>query len=237
MVCANADDAASSNSSAPTTLASAAPASSGASDTSAGEGATTIPPFDWGGAVMASEAYTSNGSGVSGANRDDFISTLGFNAFVHEHSRRVIFDANYAFAADFYARGTNATQISNNLQAVGTIEAIPDYLNINAKAFAAPIVTSNLGIVTAGNRVVPNGFQNSFGYYVEPDLKFRLGTFATSETTATYGSEFFSKPAGSAPIAIIPGLKVLRTAIRGPRPKHFPVAKILIASIGLRWRL
>ncbi len=190
----------------PSTVAGDASTATNASDSTGTGSVAAVPSFDWGGSVSASEAYTSNASGISGADRSDFISTLGFSAFVHEHSRRVVFDANYSFGADFYARGTNATQITNNLEAVGAIAAIPDYLNINARAFAAPIVTSNLGVVTAGNRVVPNGFKNSYGYYVEPDLKFRLGHFATSETTATYGSEYFTNPAGTVAITPIPGL-------------------------------
>ena len=166
---------------------------------------STVPPFDWGGAANVSEAYTSNATGVSGANSSDYISTLGLSLFLHERSRRVTLDANYAFAADFYASGTVPTQITNNLAAVASVEAIPDYLVINAKAFAAPVVTSNLGIVTADSRVVPNGYHNSYGYYVEPDLRFRLGHFALSETTATIGGTYYSNPAGTTPI-IIPGL-------------------------------
>jgi uncharacterized protein (PEP-CTERM system associated) len=169
--------------------------------------ASTIPPFDWGGTVMVSEAYVSNAGGVSGGSRSDYVSTLGFDAFIHERTARVALDATDAFMADFYAQGTVPTQISNNGLIIGSVAAIPDYLDINARAFASPVVTSGLGFQTAGNRIVPNGFHNSFGYYVEPDLKFRLGDFASSETTATYGSTFFSNPTGTlaVPIPGVPG--------------------------------
>jgi len=172
-----------------------------------GEGATAIPPaLDFGAIVGASESYVSNGAGIAGGSKSDFVSTLTFSAFLHDRSRLLSLDANYSFGADFYARGTNATQIYNNLTLVGVLQAIPDYLTINAKAFASPTVTSNIGIATAGNRVVANGYTNSYGFTVEPDLKFRLGTFASSETIGVYGSTFFSRPAGTTPIPPIPGL-------------------------------
>jgi len=172
-----------------------------------GEEATgTPPPFDFGAAVGASESYVSNGAGIAGGSKSDFVTTLNFNAFIHDRSRLLSLDANYSFGADFYARGTNATQIYNDLQLVGVLQAIPDHLTINAKAFAAPTVISNIGIATAGNRVVANGYTNSYGFTVEPDLRFRLGTFARSETIGIYGSTFFSRPAGTGPIPPIPGL-------------------------------
>ena len=172
----------------------------------------TAPPaaptraYDFSAAVSASESYVDNSAGLSGGSRSDFVSSIGFNASFHERSRLTVFSANYSFGADFYANGTQATQIRNNLLALGSIEAIPEHLVITASAFASPVIVSNLGIVTAGNRVVANGYQNSFGFSVGPDLRFRLGDFATSETSAAYGSTFFSRPAGSTPVVIIPGI-------------------------------
>lgn len=166
----------------------------------------TPPPFDFGAFVGASESYVSNGSGLAGGSKSDFVSTLTFGAFIHDRSRLLSLDANYSFGVDFYARGTNATQIYNNLQLVGALQAIPDYLTINAKAFASPTIISNIGLATAGNRVVANGYTNSYGFTLEPDLKLRFGTFANSESIAIYGSTFFSRPAGTPPIPPIPGL-------------------------------
>jgi uncharacterized protein (PEP-CTERM system associated) len=171
-----------------------------------GEATVTPPSFDWGAYVGASESYVSNGAGIAGGSKSDFLSTLTLGAYIHDRSRLLSLDANYSFGADFYARGTSATQIYNNLQLVGALQAIPDYLTINAKAFASPTIISNIGIATAGNRVVANGYTNSYGYTLEPDLRLRFGSFANSETIAIYGSTFFSRPAGTAPIVPIPGL-------------------------------
>jgi uncharacterized protein (PEP-CTERM system associated) len=77
---------------------------------------------------------------------------------------------------------------------------------MSAKAFAQPIIISDLGIATADNRIVPNGFSNSYGYYVNPDLRFHLGDLVTSETLPSFGQAFFTNPPGSLPILGIPGL-------------------------------
>ena len=172
----------------------------------AGEAGATPQLFDFGAYVGASESYVSNGAGTSGGSKSDFLSTLNFGAYIHDRSRLLSLDANYSLGVDFYARGTNATQFYNNLQLVGVLQAIPDYLTINAKAFASPTIVSNVGIVTAGNRVVANGYTNSYGFSLEPDLRLRLGTFASSETIGIYGSTYFSRPAGTVPIPPIPGL-------------------------------
>ena len=167
--------------------------------------AASVRPVEFAAGVSASEAYTSNSAGTSIGANDDFISTIGFNAAIHDRGRRVALDATYSFGASFYAKGTQSTQITNNLSAVGSIEAIEDHLIVTAKAFAAPVIVSNVSSVTAGNRSVPNGYRNSYGYELSPDLKFRFGQFATSDTVATYASSFFTNPAGPAPV-IIPGL-------------------------------
>jgi len=163
-------------------------------------------PLNFAAGVSLSETYASNSNGFAIGSSDDFITTVGFDAAVHDRGRLVTLDARYNFAASFYANGTQSTQITNYLEAVGSLTAIPDHLVIYAKAFAAPVTVSNVGIVTAGDRVVANGFRNSYGYYVQPDFRFRLGEFATSDTRATYGSTYFTNPAGSGPVIPIPGV-------------------------------
>ena len=167
--------------------------------------ADTARPFDFSAGVSASETYASNSSGASLGGKDDYISTIGFNAAIHDRTRTVALDATYSFGAAFYAKGTQSTQITNNLTAIGSIEAIEDHLLVTARAFAAPVIVSNVSSLTAGYRSVPNGYRNSYGYAVSPDLRFRLDQFAVSDTVAMYGSTYFTNPAGPAPV-IIPGL-------------------------------
>jgi len=164
------------------------------------------PEFQAGASVSFSESYVSNASGLPGAEEPDYLSSLGLTSYVHEHARRLSLDANYGGEADFYARGTVPTQITNNLQAVGNVDAIPSYLSLSAKAFAQPVVLSSLGVVTADNRVVPNGYSNSYGYYFNPDLTFHLGEFATSETLPSFGQVFFTNPPGALIVSPIPGV-------------------------------
>src|SRR5258707_262299 len=90
---------------------------------------SSIPGFSWGPSVNLAESYTTNSVGTSSAQRDDYLTQLGLNTDLHEHSRRVSLDANYAGSAYFYAKDTTPTQFSNNLQAVADVIAIPDYLD------------------------------------------------------------------------------------------------------------
>lgn len=166
-----------------------------------------IPGFEFNAAVNLSETYTTNSYGTSaGGNQDDWLTIAGLNLDMHDHSRRVSLDAFYNGQVYYYAKSAQSTQFTNNLEAMGSVIAIPDYLNIIGRAFAQPVVLSNSGFATAGNIVGPNGFRNSYGYSIGPDITFRLGDFATSDTLATYGGAYFTNPAGVTSAALIPGI-------------------------------
>jgi uncharacterized protein (PEP-CTERM system associated) len=169
-----------------------------------GEGS---PTFQWAANASLSESYTTNSAGLGGQSQPDYLTTLGFSGNAHEHTRSLSFDANYNFLGDFYANGTVPTQLSNYLQAMGSAQIIPDYLNFNLRAFAQPVDTSGLGTLTAGNREIPGAYSNSYGYYASPDLTFRFGDFASSETLPSYSQAFFSAPNGTTAANTIPGLR------------------------------
>ncbi|HEY2008354.1 MAG TPA: hypothetical protein VGH23_05160 [Rhizomicrobium sp.] len=161
--------------------------------------------FQWGANALFSESYITNSSGT-GQSEPDYISMLGLSSNVHDHAPRLSLDANYNFSADFYAKNTEPTQISNYLQALGTASVIPDYLSVNLRAFAQPVITSNLGAITAGDRVVPGSYNNTYGYFGSPDLTFKLGNFASSETMPSYGQIFFTTPPGTTTANTLPGV-------------------------------
>lgn len=166
-----------------------------------------IPGFEFNAGVNLSETYTTNAAGYSGSlNRDDWITEGGINLDMHEHSRRVSVDASYFGQVYYYAQGTQPTQFTNNLQALGNVIAIPDYLNIIGRAFAQPVVLSNSGFATANGIVGPAGYRNSYGYTIGPDITFRLGDFATSDLMATYGGAYFTNPSGVSGAPVIPGV-------------------------------
>jgi uncharacterized protein (PEP-CTERM system associated) len=166
-----------------------------------------IPGFEFTAGVNLSETYTTNAAGYSGnVNQDDWITQGGINLGMHEHSRRVSLDANYLGQVYYYARDSQPTQFTNNLQALANVIAIPDYLNIIGRAFAQPIVISNSGFTTAGGIAGPDGYRNSYGYSIGPDITFRLGDFATSDLLATYGGAYFTNPSGVTSASLIPGV-------------------------------
>jgi len=165
-----------------------------------------IPGFQLNARVNLSEAYTTNGTGTSTiANQDDFLTNAGIQLDVHDHSRRVSFDAFYTGQVYYYARSSTSTQFTNDLQALATVIAIPDYVDFVARAFAQPVMLSNSGFATASGIVSPNGYRNSYGYTIGPDVHFRLGSFASSDLLATYGGAYFSDPSGISNV-FIPGV-------------------------------
>ena len=165
-----------------------------------------IPGFQLNARVNLSETYTTNATGNSNlGNQDDFLTSAGIQLDIHDHSRRVSFDAFYSGQVYYYARSSTSTQFTNDLQALATVIAIPDYLDVIGRAFAQPVVLSNSGFATANGIVGPNGYRNSYGFSIGPDAHFRLGSFASSDLLATYGGAFFSDPSGFSNI-LIPGV-------------------------------
>ncbi len=165
-----------------------------------------IPGFQLNARVNLAETYTTNATGTSAnGNQDDWLTVAGLGLDIHDHSRRVSFDATYAGEVYYYASGSTPTQFTNDLQAMASIIAIPDYLNFIARAFAQPVILSNSGFTTASGITGPNGYRNSYGYSLGPDITFKLGDFAVSDTTATYGAAYFSDPSGISNV-VIPGV-------------------------------
>lgn len=164
------------------------------------------PDSRFGGSVDLSEYYVTNSRGTAGARRSDYVTRLTLNLNLSEHSRRVNLDAHYGVSGDYYAQHSVPAQISNRLTALGDVEVIPEYFNLSARAFAQPVVISELGIVTADNRVVPDGFRNTYGYSVNPLLRFRFGDFAVSNTMPSFAQVFFDTPRGTSTVSPIPGL-------------------------------
>ena len=164
-----------------------------------------IPGFQLTAAINLSETYTTNSYGTSSGSGDDWLSLAGLNVGLNEHSARVSLDATYSGMVNYYAKGSQSTQYFNDLQAVGNVIAIPDYLNIIGRAFAQPVVVSNVGPATASGASA-NGFRNSYGYNIGPDVTFHLGSFADSDTNATYGAAYFTDLAGASSFPGIPGV-------------------------------
>ena len=163
-----------------------------------------IPGFQITAALDLSETYTTNSYGSSTTPGDDWLTLAGLNLGLNEHSARVSLDATYSGHVGYYAKGSQSTQFFNDLQAVGNVIAIPDYLNIIGRAFAQPVVVSNIGPATASGYSA-NGFRNAYGYNIGPDVTFHLGSFADSDTNATYGAAYFTNLAGASAFPAIPG--------------------------------
>ncbi|HET7085350.1 MAG TPA: TIGR03016 family PEP-CTERM system-associated outer membrane protein [Rhizomicrobium sp.] len=166
---------------------------------------TLIPGFRLGLSVNLNETYATNASGVANSNSGEWLTDGGLSATLNEHSRRVSLDATYQGNVSYYS-GAQPTQWTNSLETVGNVIVIPDYLNFIGRAFAQPVVISNVGITTANNSVAPGGFRNSYGFSAGPDITFHLGDFASSETNATYSAAYYTNVAGGSNFPGIPGV-------------------------------
>jgi hypothetical protein len=155
-----------------------------------------------------SETYTTNALGVpsgfaSGYSGSDLITTvtLGFNA--HDHTPRIDADLGYSLAGEIYTSNPSYDRISNTLNALARVILVPDRLLFTASAFATPILVNGLGPQAAAG---PNsGLRDAYGYTVSPDLTFRFGQFARSETILTQASEFLVIPNGATITEVVPG--------------------------------
>ncbi|HJT42011.1 MAG TPA: TIGR03016 family PEP-CTERM system-associated outer membrane protein [Rhizomicrobium sp.] len=168
---------------------------------------TLIPGLAFNAGVHLSESYVSNARGLSNNSQADYVTRFGVNLGLNEHSRRVSIDATYAGSVHYYAQDSQPVQFTNYLQALANIIAVEDYVNIFGRAFAQPVVINNVGIVTANGGVSSDGYRNSYGFAAGPEVRFRLGNFATSQTVATYGATYFTDLAGASTFPVIPGFR------------------------------
>ncbi|HWY63687.1 MAG TPA: hypothetical protein VNX61_00650, partial [Rhizomicrobium sp.] len=73
-----------------------------------------IPGFQLNARVNLAETYTTNATGTSATgNQDDWLTVAGLGLDIHDHSRRVSFDATYAGEVYYYASGATPTQFTN----------------------------------------------------------------------------------------------------------------------------
>jgi uncharacterized protein (PEP-CTERM system associated) len=155
-----------------------------------------------------SETYTSNVLGIpegslAGYSASDLITTVSLSFDLHDHTPRIDADLGYTLSGLLYTNNPSYDHISNQLNALTRAILIPDRLLFTATAFAAPVLINSLGPQAAAG---PNsGLRDTYGYTVSPNLTFRFGQFARSETILTQSSVFFVQPNGATVDVIVPG--------------------------------
>jgi uncharacterized protein (PEP-CTERM system associated) len=155
-----------------------------------------------------SETYTTNVLGVpngflAGSSGSDLITTLALSTNVHDHTPRIDADLGYTLSGLLYANNPSFDRISHQLNALARAILIQDRLLFTASAFAAPILINGLG--AQGAFGINSGLRDTYGYTVSPNLTFRFGQFARSETLLTQSSVFFVEPGGPRINVIVPG--------------------------------
>lgn len=163
------------------------------------------------------EIYTTNGLGVgsgfagTGGYRpgSDLITRIMLGFSVSDVRPRFQSRIDLGASGFIYARNQGLSRVFGNLNALANATLIPERLFLNARAFAAPTVVNPLGPLSASGTPTLSGtntgLRTIYGYSVAPSLLFRIGDYATSNTTVYQQSVFFDGPGATVPSATVPG--------------------------------
>lgn len=170
---------------------------------------STTPAFLVTGLGAVSETYTTNVNGVANntATDGDFDSRLQLQLNALEHTADLTAAFNYSGQFDYFARESSAPVISTDVTGLVDYRAIPEYLRFDLRVFAQPVLLNPLGAVTAPGSTLPQGananISDTYGFSFAPTLTFRLGSFATSTLTPSYGTVWFVRPSGAPDTAAV----------------------------------
>jgi hypothetical protein len=182
----------------------APPAQSSVTETSE---LSALQGFSFDGIGSLTGIYTSNGTGLPSSYRtaslqhgSDFITSLNLNLALHNRTARFQGDLQYLGSAYLHANNSSLNNVFNYVNGLARAVLVPEHVLLDFRAFAAPILVSRLGPLSAEDRPIASGTnsgrRDTYGYTIAPDFIFRLGDFATTETTFSHGSVFFFRPHG-----------------------------------------
>lgn len=158
--------------------------------------------------VDLSETYETTPLGLQ-QTRSDLLTVLSLGIGLHDHTVRFTGDLQYTLLGDLYARHSKYDQLDNYLQGLVTTSLIPEHLIVGGRAFASPVVLNALGPLAASGLPVAggtnSGMSNAYGYSISPELAFRLGNFANSDSSLTQSGLFLLSPQGPLIPELVPG--------------------------------
>jgi len=132
--------------------------------------------------VAVTETYTSNANfGGQGAEQSDWVTTLTAGLQFNEVGPRARLNGSITLSELYYARHTQANSFAPNVNLTGNIEAIENFLFVDAQAFVGQTYYSAFG-AQPGSLV--NGTANrntSQTYLISPYVQGQFGG-----TTVTY---------------------------------------------------
>jgi uncharacterized protein (PEP-CTERM system associated) len=153
------------------------------------------------------ESYTTNALGVpNSGSSGEFITSLGLYLDAHDHTARFDGDLNYSLIADIYMSHSQYNRISNYFNGLANAVLIQNRLFLRATAYAQPILLNGFGALNAAG--TNSGLRSTYGYTVSPELTFRLGDFARSDTVLTQSALFIDNPGGVTINQTVPGVVI-----------------------------
>ncbi|HVJ52749.1 MAG TPA: TIGR03016 family PEP-CTERM system-associated outer membrane protein [Aliidongia sp.] len=150
------------------------------------------------------ETFTDNAFESVSDRKVDFLTTPGIDLTLHDDGAHFVADFTYSIAGDLYALNPSLDGLRQNLLGVARSELIPQYLALDARVFAQPVLVGRGFEASATERSLPSsdtaGYQDTYGYLIGPTLTNSFGTDAINTLSLQTGATFFSTPIGpSAP--------------------------------------
>jgi uncharacterized protein (PEP-CTERM system associated) len=138
----------------------------------------------------AGQRYSDNiNAAPSGAERDEFITTLNSGIAMQGRGARVRLDANYNSQRYYFMKDTRADNDTHFLTSNLNTEVVENLFFFDARASMAPTVVSNFGRITNQNYIIAD--QNRadvLTYTFTPRLRHRFGSFANATLSKSFNN-------------------------------------------------
>jgi uncharacterized protein (PEP-CTERM system associated) len=142
-------------------------------------GSTGVVAQNWrvGGSAGITETYTNNVNyAPQGETTSDLVTSLSAALTIHGEGKRIKLNGTLGATANINARETQNNSIAPNVSLFGSVEAIDDFLFVDASAQASTSFLSPFGPQPAGNVNATGNRYVSQNYTVSPYIKGVLGS-------------------------------------------------------------
>lgn len=137
--------------------------------------------------VSTTETYSDNiNLAPAGAKQGDFVTDLSAGLSAHGEGRRLKLDFDYNLQGLKYARGTSASTINQQLQAIGNAELYRQVFFVDFNATARQENASDSGPLANSNISVTNNRTNVLTYSLSPFVRHHFGAYADAVVRTTF---------------------------------------------------
>lgn len=186
-------------------------------ESGAAESALPIPPLQFGAYADLAEGYSTNARGDAGGGAGDSFTRGTIGGFVQYYKPRLNADLSYSLTGVYWAKHHDQNHLTNRLNLMSRLIAVPDMLVVTANAFAAPADLTRLGPRSAAGEPISRfNTRDTYGYYVSPDFQLRFKDYLINNLSLSHGAVFFVTPQTSTvtpPPPIVPAQNAYSTTL------------------------